>query len=400
MAQAEPGDLRAADWPGWRGVRRDGMAPWLPDELGDNVKILWQQRLTGEGLAGIAATGRHVIVADRDPFDQCDVFRCLQSDTGEQLWQIQYLAPGRLDYGNSPRATPLIHEGKVYLLGAFGNLHCVRLADGTVLWKRNLVTEFQAKMLTWGMSASPLIVDEKLIVNPGSKDAALAALDPSTGHTVWQTPGGQSAYASFIVGRFGGVRQIVGYDAISLGGWDPATGKRLWHLLPPERGDFNVPTPIDVDGKLLVMTENNGTRLYGFDDRGKILSKPLAVNADLAHDTSTPIVLRGKVFGCFGDLFCLDLNAGLKRLWSAEHEAFEGHVSIIGHMDHTDGDRMLIASVEGELLLVRANRQRYELISSRRLFDDGEILSHPALVGRRLFIRGGSTVYCIALDAE
>ena len=95
------------------------------------------------------------------------------------------------------------------------------------------------------------------------------------------------------------------------------------------------------------------------------------------------------------DLFCLDLNAGLKPLWSAEHEAFEDNVSMIGH-----ADRMLITSIKGELLLVRAGPQRYELISSRRLLDDGEILSHPALVGRRLYIRGRSTVFGIALDAE
>src|SRR5207244_7778620 len=123
--------------------------------------------------------------------------------------------------------------------------------------KKNILREFGAELVRWGMSASPLIVDGKLIVNPGAKKAAIVALDPADGKLVWQAPGKPAAYASFIAGRFGGIEQIVGYDAISLGGWDPATGRRLWFLFPPERGDFNVPTPVDLGGKLLLATENN-----------------------------------------------------------------------------------------------------------------------------------------------
>ena len=84
--------------------------------------------MTGAGLSGVAATQQYVVVADRDPLDHFDVFRCLDAQSGQQLWQIQYAAPGNLDYGNSPRATPVIRDGLVYLLGAFGDLHCVTLA--------------------------------------------------------------------------------------------------------------------------------------------------------------------------------------------------------------------------------------------------------------------------------
>ena len=91
-----------------------------------------------------------------------------------------------------------------------------------------------------------------------------------------------------IVGNFGGMRQIVGYDAVSLGGWDIADGHRVWTLIPPQKGDFNTPTPIAVDGRLLVSSENNGTRLYDFDDCGVICQEPVAEHCDLAPDASTP----------------------------------------------------------------------------------------------------------------
>lgn len=388
-------DSSAAQWPQWRGTHRDGISPWLPERLPDSKVILWKQPMTGAGLAGIAATRRQVIVTDRDVLDQNDVFRCLDAQTGKPIWKLEYPAPGDLDYGNSPRATPVICDGKVFMLGAFGDLHCVKLTDGAVVWRKNLVRQFGPKLVTWGYCASPLVLDDKLIVNPGAKQASLVALDRQTGQLVWRSPGLAAAYSSFIVGRFGGVRQIVGYDAVSLGGWDVATGERLWQMLPPEEGDFNVPTPIDVGGKLLVTTENNGTRLYDFNDRGRILPEPTAANLDLAPDSSTPVVIEGKVFGAWDKLYCLDLHSGLKALWTAEDEAFDDYVSIIGNQE-----RILITTAEGELLLVGTGGKGYELISRLRLFgEDSEVLSHPALVGRRLYIRDGSTLCCVALDA-
>jgi len=384
----------ANDWPGWRGPNRDGISPLLPKSLPKKPKFVWRKRMTGEALSGIAVAGRHVIVADRDPNDASDIFRCLDASTGKELWKLQYAAAGDMDYGNSPRATPLIHDGRVYLLGAFGDLHCLRLADGRIEWKTNLVRQFSAKSLTWGMCSSPLIVDDKLIVNPGAKEASLAALDRITGKVVWQSPGLAGAYSSFIVGTFGGVRQIVGYDAVSLGGWDVESGRRLWKLFPDLEGDFNVPTPVQVGGRLLVTTENNGTRLYNFDKSGNLIPKPVALNEDLAPDTSTPVVIGEKVFGGWVDLFCLDLNDGLKPVWTAEDEVFEDYVSLIGNRD-----RVLITTTEGELLLIDATGESYKLISRLRVFDGKtEVLSHPALVGTRLFIRDSNEICCLDLQ--
>ena len=378
-------------WPGWRGANRDALVARLPKQLPAEAKFLWKQSLTGGGLAGVAATEMEVIVADRDSFDQNDIFRCLDATTGIERWKLEYTAPGKLDYGNSPRATPLIDKGKVYLLGAFGDLHCVDLADGAVVWKKNIVREYDAKLVTWGMCSSPLLVDGRLIVNPGAPKASLVALDAATGKELWRCPGPRAAYASFIVGVFGGMRQIVGYDAESLGGWNIENGNRVWTLIPPNRGDFNTPTPIAVDGRLLVSSESNGTRLYDFDDCGVICQTPVAEQSDLAPDSSTPVVFDGRVFGCHGELFCLDA-ASLKTLWTSDDKAFGDYVSLIA-----GSDRVLAATVRGELLLLGAKGDRFELISRLQVFD-GEMYSHPALVGNRLYLRGADSVRCLILE--
>jgi hypothetical protein len=273
-----------------------------------------------------------------------------------------------------------------------------------VVWKRNLFADFQTKPPKWGMSVSPLIVDGKLIVAPGSPAASLAALDPASGKTLWTSPGRPAAYASLVAGIFGGRNQLVGYDATTLGGWEITTGRRLWHSIPEIEGDFNVPTPVPADGHLVVSTENNGTRLFTFADDGTIQQEPLAQHPYLAPDTTTPVAVAGKLFGsCGGELFCLDLehlpnepNGALRVLWTGEDDAYSDHVSIFGHPE-----RILIASCDGQLLLVSTREDRYQLISRMRVFgEDCELLSHPALVGTRLVLRNGSHLVCLELRED
>lgn len=338
-----------------------------------------------------------MIVADRDASDESDVFRCLDAGTGKELWTLEYATLGRIkDYGNSPRATPLIHKQVAYTLGGLGDLHCVKLADGKIVWSRHLARDFGAAVPTWGYCSSPLAVDGKLIVNPGARGASVVALDCASGKEVWRCPGLPPAYASFIVGKFGGMRQIVGYDEKSLGGWDPETGKRIWTLVPPVHGDFNVPTPIDAGGRLILASENNGTRLYDFDAAGSIKVEPAAINEDLAPDSSTPVLVSGKIFGCWNSLYCLKADSTLKALWAGEDDAFGNYASIIA-----SPDGVLVVTNRGELVVVDAAAEEFKIVSRLRIFSkDAEVFSHPALIGSRLFLRDMSKVVCVNLSEE
>jgi outer membrane protein assembly factor BamB len=226
----------------------------------------------------------------------------------------------------------------------------------------------------------------------------LVAMDRRNGRVLWSSPGKLPGYASFVLAALGGKRQIVGYDAVSLGGWEPETGKRLWRLVPTESGDFNVPTPLATDGKLLLATENNGTRLYGFDSHGCIDPRPLATNADLSPDMSTPVIQGGRVIGSCGKLLCLDLKDGLRTVWQNEQEPFADYCTLIA-----GNGRVLVITQSGQLCLLKAGASACQCVASLDLFADvptaeRDTWSHPALVGNRLYVRNGLGVYCFLLE--
>jgi len=382
------------EWTDWRGLNRDGLADRLPDELPDQPVILWKRALAAPGMSGPAATRELVLLAERDPFDTRDVFRCFRASDGETLWAFSYDAKGCLDYGNSPRATPVLVKDRAYVLGAHGELHCLNLKDGTIVWRRHLVADLGGVLPVWGYCSTPLVLNDRIIVNPGGAQSSLVALNRHTGDVLWRAPGANAAYGSFIVGDFGGRRQIVGYDADSLGGWSPDTGRRIWKLAPAIDGDFNVPTPLDINGRLLVATENNGTRLHGFDQRGRIIETPVAANKELAPETSSMVALHDRLFGTGSDLRCLDLNDGLKELWKAESLDIGQHASLIAA-----GNRVLIFSHYGELLLIDASTPDLRILSRRRMFDEGdEVYAHPALSHGRLFLRNETSLLCVAME--
>lgn len=386
-----------AQWPDWRGPNRDGRVPRLPSRLTSSPNVVWKKAGMNGALAGLSIGGGRLILAERDFGDENDVYRCLDAETGEFQWRAEFPARGNLDYGQFPRASPVIDGGRAYLLGAMGDLRCVDLTDGKVIWHRQLPREFKARLPTWGMCSPPLIVEDMLIVNPGGANASLVALDCANGRTRWSAPGYPAAYGAFIYGEFGAAPQIIGYDERSLGGWDARTGKRLWTVVPPTKGDFNVPTPIAANGGIVVSTENNGTRFYRFEKTGMIVATPAARFAELSPDTSTPVVTNGRVFGATRErLYCLDLQQGLRPIWDRKENTMGDHATLIA-----DEERVLVITLGGELILLDARADKEPILDRMQLFqEDVEVYSHPALVGTRLYARGGSSVMCVELGTN
>lgn len=354
--------------------------------------MLWELPLAKSGLGGIAATHEYVLFGDRDLDDFHDVFRCLDAGSGEVLWEVKQLAIGALDYGNSPRATPLIHHDVVFFFGAHGDLLCVELETGKLRWQKNVRTEFRFKgELPWGYCGSPLLADGKLVVTPGSTEASIVALAVDDGRVVWQTPGSAPAYGSLIVGKFGGTQQIVGLDATSLAGWNVQSGERLWSIEDLTVGGFGVPTPVAIGDKLLVATENNATQLYQFYDDGRINPQPIARNRRLRPDMSSPVVVGNRLFCVKRFLHCLDVESGLTEAWRLRDEALTDYAAIVA-----SEDRMLIIG-NGQLLLMNTTGDQ-NIVARQTIFaEHEEIYSHPALVGDRLFIRGETVLRCISL---
>lgn len=382
-------------WPGFRGERGDGHVAKFPQSQ-FHPKMLWRSALPTQGVGGVAATADFVIASSRSVDDQSDVFVCFDPITGAQLWQLRYAAPGQLDYGNSPRATPLISDPFVYLLGAFGDLKCVDIDSGEVKWSKHLVKDLGGQLPVWGYGWSPTLVDGHLIVMPGGKKCSIAALSVTDGSVIWQTPGETAAYATPQLATWNDRPQIIAYDTKSLGGWDSVTGVRLWSVIPGEPNDFNVPTPIVLPKGLVVASENNGTRRYEVDSSGVVNPEPTSQVKTIDPDAHTPVVIGSQLIIAERELISLDLEKQLAVRWRIKDRALRAHNSLI-----VAGDELLIVTQGGEVLLVEVSENAGEIKARHKLGGDADyLLSHAAFSGNTLFVRAEGSLQAWALWEE
>jgi outer membrane protein assembly factor BamB len=385
-------------WSDWRGsASRDSVAPDLPGELPPKPAILWRHPMTAQSLGGVSATSGRLMVSDKSANGEQDIWRCLDADTGRQLWSVACAAAGEMEYSRAPRATPVIDGDQVFLLGAFGDLLCVSLETGNVIWRINLIRRFGGKVPQWGFCGTPLIVDERVVVQTGHAAAGLVALDRLTGRELWRCPGSLPSYGNLIVAHLGGRRQIVGHDSRTLGGWDPETGRRLWQLAPSGKEGFHVPTPAQVGDLLLVATETDGTRLYPFNQDGTIQQQPWAVSDALAPDVSSPIVRDGFVWGNDNaGIHVLSVADKLRTVWEGSERPYNQYMSLI-----SGPGSVLGAALSGDLFCFASGHPTGRVTRAAVFQPAGEFQpeawSHPAVVGTRLFWRSAREVACVDL---
>jgi outer membrane protein assembly factor BamB len=370
-------------WPGHRGEGRDGHVAKLPTQL-SKVELLWRFPLPASGVGGVSATENFVVVSGRDRDDKEDVFICLDPVTGTELWRLQYESLQTLDYGNSPRATPLIDDPWVYLLGAGGQLHCVDMDSGEVKWKRHLVDDFQGERPQWGYGASPLLLSNRLILQPGGKDQALVAIDAKNGDLVWAATAEQTGYASPQAVKQGDLWQLVTLDRKSLRGWDAATGQSLWSVTPEGSTEFHVPMPLVSPQGVITVGEVRGTCRYPWNADGTLSSTKVSEQFELAPDMHSPVASAKYVYGVHDALLAVDIENAMEIKWRIEDKAFLDHCSLL-----IAGERLLVVNERSELLLIdlaeTAGDQR--ILYRESLGDGSRSLAHPALVGDVLYVR-------------
>ena len=194
---------RADDWPQWMGPKRDGV--WRETGLIDKFpeggpKVLWRAALNW-GYAGPAVADGLVYVIDyqtnddvkaamtftrpKKPLQGKERVVCLDAKTGKEVWKHEYDCPTTVSYPG-PRCTPTVADGKVYTLGAEGDLFCLDAKRGSVLWSKDFKKDYGAVTALWGFCGHPLVDGKKLIVPVGGKDGALMAFDKDTGKEIWK----------------------------------------------------------------------------------------------------------------------------------------------------------------------------------------------------------------------
>jgi len=390
--------LRDSDSPSFRGPAGDGAFPGLRLANWDSnpPTVLWKHPV-GNGHAGIAVAGNSVVTIEQDGNDE--VVYCYDRDTGKPRWFHSYTAKFSHSEpmgGAGPRTTPAVADGDVYSLGAQGDLVCLEGKSGTRKWHVNILTDNGATNLEWGLSGSPVLSGNKVIVNPGinpSNNAkqAVAAYDRTTGKKIWAAGSSPAAYASPQVVTLSGKLQVLVFDANGLGGYDLNAGTELWRFPWKTSMNMNSAQPVVTGpGTVFVSSElsNGGGVVRITFANGEWKAEQVWKNRAIFARFATPIYYEGHLYGLAGSrLLCLDAANGSTK-WS-EGDFGDGQIL-------RSGNKLFISNGKGKLKLVVADPTEYLELGTVEVFKD-RTWNVPALAGNQLFIRNHREMACLTL---
>ena len=394
-----PGSSDYADlsWPAFRGANRDGVVIDRIDISLDWVnhppRELWRQPV-GEGYSAfVVGHGRIYTLEQRR---DTETVTCYDIATGHELWAYAYRASFEETLGgDGPRATPTLHDGRIFALGAEGHLTCLDAMTGRRHWERNILDEFDAPNLDWALSASPLIVDNKVIVtNSGLGEGSIMAFNAETGELVWKTDVGQQGYASPMLVTLAGRRHVLNMAGESMNGIDADDGKLIWSF-PWKTAFYNncaQPVAAGDDALFLSSGYGKGCALIRIESaNGNARVEQLWSNVKMKNKFSSSVIHDGYIYGLDERvLACLDLETG-QRKWKGGRY---GHGSLL-----LVGDHLLLLSERGLLVLIEATPEAFQEIGQVQILH-GRTWNNTALVGGLLFARNHKEMACYDLKAK
>jgi outer membrane protein assembly factor BamB len=408
------------DWPQWRGPSRDGV--WHETGIVEKfsqpqLPIKWRAEI-GPGYNGPTVADGRVFVMDRqvEP-EQVERVHCFDASTGKPVWSYQYACDyGKIGYTAGPRAAVAIDEGRAYSLGAGGHLFCFNAATGEVLWKKDLNSDYKIRMPIWGISASPLVDGNNVIVHIGGENACIVALNKKTGAEVWKSQNDGAQYSTPILVFQGGKPVLVVWTADGVIGLNPADGSLYWREdMKVSRMPIGITTPVLSNDRVFVSSFYDGSLMLRLKpDKPEVERVWREVGRDEQHTKSlhcvigTPIIQGDYIYGndSYGELRCLKAGTG-ERVWENLTAVPKARWATI-HMVK-NGDRYFMFNERGELLIGRFSPEGFEEISRVKLIEPtmdqlgqrgGVCWSHPAFANRNIFARNDKELVCASLAAE
>lgn len=379
------------------GTRRDGVVPgakFVTDWAKSPPKERWRRPVGGGYAACVLGGGLAVTIEQRE---DNEVVVAYDLQTGNEAWTKAY--PGHFKEsmgGNGPRATPTIADTEVFALGADGTLAALDLATGKEHWKTNILTDAKATNIQWGMCGAPLVVGDKVIVNPGGKpDHGVVAYDRQTGKKLWNAGNGKSGYASPVLAKLKGQDTILIFDAEAVAGYHPDTGKELWRHPFPTPSGITVAQPLALPGDQVFISAgyDAGALVLQLDYNGDAWStKPLWQNKKLKCKFSSAVYHKGYLYGMDdGVMACLDAKTG-ERLWKGGRY---GHSQIL-----LRNDLIIIMGENGEVYLVAADPKAHRELTHKPLLPGGKAWNAPSLADNILLLRNHFEAVLLELTPE
>lgn len=388
LAAATASASEPQSWPQWRGPQRDGVlhdVPAWPASL-KGLERVWQVDL-GPSYSGPIVVADRVFVTETIN-DERECVRALDRKTGRELWKAEW--PGAMDVpffarerGDWIRATPACDGESLYVAGMRDLLVCLDAQTGKERWRADLAERYGTALPAFGFVSSPLVVGDDLYVQAGG---GFLKLDKRTGETRWRSledGGGMmgGAFSSPIMTKLAGRSQLVVQTRTTLAGVNPSDGGVLWSQVVPSFRGMNILTPTVAGDRIFTSSYRNNSFLYEIKPASDGLTVDTVWTSKPKAYMCSPVVVDGHAYFLLQNrrFACVDLKSG-DETWRSD-ESLGEYCSLVAN------DRMILAlSDRGELFLLKANPEKFELVDRAKVADS-DTWAHLAICGDELFVR-------------
>ncbi len=381
---------RSADnWPQWRGVNRDGHSPergLLKSWPEGGPPVAWKSAGAGDGYSSFSvADGKLFTLGARGDREFVIAF---DVNTGKEVWSTPHGRRFGNDRGDGPRGTPTVENGRVYAYGASGDMSVLDAASGKVIWTVNVLQKFNGSNITWGLSESPLVLEDRVLINAGGSGASIVALRKTDGSVLWRSQDDTAGYSSAVVHQLGNVRQAIFFTGNRALGVAVNDGRLLWSYSQVSNRTANIATPI-VRGNRVFLSSDYGTGAALLElspSNDGIAAKEVYFTKEMRNHHASSVLVGDYLYG-FSSAILTAMRFDTGEVAWRDRSVGKGSVIFAD-------DRLYLFSEGGVVGLAEASPTGYREHGRFRI-TTGQLptWAHPVVSSGKLFLRDQDTIY-------
>lgn len=374
------------DWPQWRGPNRDGISKetgLLKEWPTGGPPLVWKATGAGGGYSSFSiSNGQLYTMGLRGDREYIIAFSVA---TGKEVWATPHGSAFRNDRGDGPRGTPTVDGERLYALGGNGDLSCLDAKTGRSIWTMNVLSKFGGSNTRWGISESPLVIGEKVLVNAGGPGASIVALKKTDGSLIWKSQSDEAGYSSAIPVEVNGATQVVFFTGSRAVGLDLRDGRLLWEYSRPSNDVANIATPVARGNRVFISSDyGTGGGVVEIKADGK--AQEVYFTKEMRNHHSSTVLIGDYLYG-----FSSSILTAMR--FDTGEIAWRDRSVGKGSLVFADGN-LYCFSENGVVGLVEANPAAYRE-KGRFQIKQGSLptWTHPVVAGGRLYLRDQDTIY-------